>query len=507
MSALGDGEMLQVPSVDAPSHDQPDVASMSAPATEGANDATASTNANNHTNNAPVSTSASRFNLPTFSPATEEILKRVTTNTTLGTPGWEAAREAVLKNMATSDKIPTPPPRDAPSRRGRGGKKPSPLSNGINAPPETPIAAVKEEAIETPGPVSVPSTGRGRGRGRGRASLRGSASVRGLGSARGLGRGRGRGRGGGRGGRRKSDGDDVIKVEDAGDSDSSENYTPLATATRSGRSVQKPEAFVPVIPSPTQGQKRKRNFGRRNPELTVCKLCLRPHSPATNMIVFCDDCNTPYHRYCHHPPIPQEVVDIADMEWHCSECKIQRGDPVDEPDVDSFVAAQVLTQAQKRQVLSLLPTQTLVTLLLRANSLRPDLPLYPPGSQKVPLPTTLPELLDDPRPRPNGRSPSDSDLQPYEIRPPDEPPFDVDDPAVNYPKQGYGLGRTLPPERDDLSWLVDDNYEVYSHVYQTDPQAANESLFPAEDRDETGSGDVTMAGAEAGSGAGSDAGS
>lgn len=34
--------------------------------------------------------------------------------------------------------------------------------------------------------------------------------------------------------------------------------------------------------------------------------------------------------------------------------------------------------------------------------------------------------------------------------------------------------RTLPPEQEDLQWLVedDDRYGVFSHMYQVDPRAA-----------------------------------
>jgi hypothetical protein len=39
------------------------------------------------------------------------------------------------------------------------------------------------------------------------------------------------------------------------------------------------------------------------------------------MIVYCDGCNTPYHQYCHDPPIDKEVIQIPDMEWFCKECK------------------------------------------------------------------------------------------------------------------------------------------------------------------------------------------
>jgi hypothetical protein len=38
--------------------------------------------------------------------------------------------------------------------------------------------------------------------------------------------------------------------------------------------------------------------------------------------------------------------------------------------------------------------------------------------------------------------------------------------------------RTLPPEQDDLQWLVDedDKFGVFSHVYQVDSQAANAGM-------------------------------
>jgi hypothetical protein len=115
-------------------------------------------------------------------------------------------------------------------------------------------------------------------------------------------------------------------------------YSPVVTMTKSGRSVQKPTAFVPPPPSPTTTNKRKRPY-RRNPESAVCKVCLRGTSPANNMIVFCDGCNTPYHRYCHHPPIDQAVIDEVDKEWYCKQCEKERVVPVPESDVADFVTA------------------------------------------------------------------------------------------------------------------------------------------------------------------------
>ena len=251
-------------------------------------------------------TTPSSFHEPQFSAQTESILKRINANNAnaaaAGTPGWEAARAEVMRGMATSDKLPTPtPPRDTstPKRGGRGGKRASDADQ----------SAIKMEGAAsqaTPG-----SSGRGRGGGRPR----------------------GRGRGGGRGGKRKRE------DKSDGESDDSEVYSPQVTMTKSGRSVQKPSTFAPPPPSPTTTTKRKRPY-RRNPESAVCKVCLRGTSPASNMIVFCDGCNTPYHRYCHHPPIDQAVIDEVDKEWYCKQCEKERVVPVPDSDVADFVSAE-----------------------------------------------------------------------------------------------------------------------------------------------------------------------
>ena len=53
-------------------------------------------------------------------------------------------------------------------------------------------------------------------------------------------------------------------------------------------------------------------------------MCHRPTSPSNNQIVFCDGCGTPYHQYCHDPPIENEVCEIAEKEWFCMECVVKR---------------------------------------------------------------------------------------------------------------------------------------------------------------------------------------
>lgn len=48
--------------------------------------------------------------------------------------------------------------------------------------------------------------------------------------------------------------------------------------------------------------------------------------------------------------------------------------------------------------------------------------------------------------------------------------YDTDPPA-HYPKAGNGLARTLRPDSEDLGWLVDDNFEVFSHGWKADGSA------------------------------------
>lgn len=248
-------------------------------------------------------------NVRQTSAQTEELVRRINENAAsaakAGTPPWEAAREAIMKDMVTSEHFANVPARG--SGRGRGGRGSRGGRGGKR------LSFADEDSVDVKmedGLFSTPGSGRPRGRG---------------------GRPRGRGRGAGRSGKRKREDD-----ED-GDSDSSDEVTPIATMTKSGRNVQKPTSFVPPPPQSPTTNRRKRVYNRRNPENAVCKSCLRGTSPASNMIVFCDGCNTPYHRYCHKPPIDQAVIDQVDKEWYCSQCESDRIVPVPEAEVAGFV--------------------------------------------------------------------------------------------------------------------------------------------------------------------------
>ena len=356
-----------------------------------------------------------------------------------------------MKDMATSENMPTQTPSgDAiPAERGGRGAKRASFADGNPTPNKTEADASQA----TPG-----SSGRPRGRG---GRPRGS-----------------RARGGGRGGKRKrEDGSE-------GESSDSEVATPVVTMTKSGRNVQKPTSFVPPPQSPTAAPttKRKRTY-RRNPESAVCKMCLRGTSPASNMIVFCDGCNTPYHRYCHQPPIDQAVIDEVDKEWYCKPCEKERIVPVPDAEVASFVSAAGAPPEQRQKYFASLPPGMLVTLLTRATTLKPDLPLFGPdfearvssnttaGAASSATPTNgKPQKPYIPQPPPPLLHPQQQQQQQMSSYA-DDPRYPVpDEHPAHYVRPGQGLMRNLPPEQEDMRYLVDDDrYQVFSH-YHLDPQ-------------------------------------
>lgn len=167
---------------------------------------------------------------------------------------------------------------------------------------------------------------------------------------------------------------------------------------------------------------------------------------------------------------------------------------------------------------------------MRASELGPDLPLFASGIVAAAVPATRTDEAQAGPSAQNGSAPitsqtldatslyqpqqhektqnpssatlnhSEADVEPAPIPAPNpptiEPPTTEDrghssdaeadvhydgyadvDPPTGFPRPGHGLARTLPPEQEDLQWLVDDNYDVYSHYYQSDPQGAHNGVF------------------------------
>lgn len=259
-------------------------------------------------------------------------------------PTWNPPQDPATPQMDTPPQYITPPSRairgvktGARRARGaaRGGRKPR-------------IKAEPSEVSNTPTIVSTPAEGRESGRGR----ARGARTNRG-----GRPRGSRVGASASRGVKRKREED-----EEKDDSDVSEIITPLPTQSRSGRKITHANNFSPVIidleekakPSapakpartviditetaePRNGKGKKR--ASKPGEASVCKNCGRGHSPASNMIVFCDGCNGPWHQFCHDPPISQDVIRIEEQEWLCSDCQVLREEKAH---VEGKVSAEAL---------------------------------------------------------------------------------------------------------------------------------------------------------------------
>jgi len=162
---------------------------------------------------------------------------------------------------------------------------------------------------------------------------------------------------------------------------------------------------------------------------------------------------------------------------------------------------------QKRTCLTSLTQTTLVSLLIRASNLRPDLPIIASNARPAGLDTSngtsatfgsaqaststpaaaQPPSAIAPPPLNSHNHTIDGELNNPNHDEEDDDDADMDaeayddDPPAHYPRPGHGLARTLPPEQDDLQWLVDDNDEVYSHIYQTDPAVANQAVLGADD--------------------------
>ncbi|KAI9884037.1 MAG: transcription factor TFIIIB subunit brf1 [Watsoniomyces obsoletus] len=455
---------------------------------------------------APPSNTAS---FPLLSASTEEILKRVSANGG-ASPGWLAAREHVLQRMVTSQDIPTPPPSTSGRGRGRGGAG---GSGRWGAPAASSTAGGA--------PTTTSATPRRGSSAANAAALAGSgspATATAPSSARG--RGRGRGAGGKRGGRRKrakqeedSDVDDEIT---SGNSSNSETLTSFPTKTKSGRRVHRPMQFDPATKTPT----RRRGPYRRMAEATVCRTCQRGHSVPHNMIVFCDGCNTPYHQYCHDPPIDDEVVRVEEKEWLCMECLGVKSKPllagvgmgmgtsasaggIGEVDLRTAVSGEGLSAHEKRTYFTLLPIPSLINILMHATMVHPDLAIFAPdaksqvtrflATQKKAVdsnPTTTTtitpsQLLNEQQP-----TLTESQIQNHDFLPPPQPqqhqqqqalepqhPQELQQqpppkvpyfPYQHYPKPGNGL--RLPfLTTDELALLVDDDLDAFTHLYHGVP--------------------------------------
>ena len=278
---------------------------------------------------------------------------------------WTTARDSVINQLVAEEDIQalsTPATVPQTKRAKTGGRRGRAGRHAGGRPPKVKLETAVNTPM-TPGDVITPS-GIGRSRGRGKGMN--------IGRGRGFGGGRPRGsragtsvaRGMGRGIKRKREDEDE---GDKDDTDASETYGPLPTQSRSGRKISKvagltqvPRTFIdletntvvtptarPKIAQKVGGEKKEKEKKRyRKPgEASVCKNCGRGHSPASNVIVFCDGCNTPWHQHCHDPPIPWDVVRIEEQEWYCADCEVLREEKIH---LDGKVSAEGMSLVEVR---------------------------------------------------------------------------------------------------------------------------------------------------------------
>ncbi|OJD28133.1 hypothetical protein ACJ73_00458 [Blastomyces percursus] len=231
------------------------------------------------------------------------------------------------------------------------------------------------------------------------------------------------------------DDDGVIRAGDSSSDESSDEAASVTTQTKSGRQIHRPIVFYPALAStgsgsPTgpdtssssQARKRRRVYRKGKEMNVVCKRCERGHSPAANLIVFCDDCNRPWHQFCHDPPIEKEVITVKDLEWFCKECRPPNDASSEEIPVTSNVQQASIHRIDTSNCLPILPSETkvggeqfsleqkrgylcslshshLVNILLDISSSTPGLPIFPQN---------LPDLPSSTLPQPTAQAPQSS---------------------------------------------------------------------------------------------------
>lgn len=157
--------------------------------------------------------------------------------------------------------------------------------------------------------------------------------------------------------------------------------------SRTGRVLKAPRAYVPAPNSSVTGARPRKEA------TIVCVACGRGHSPNSNMIVFCDGCDTTWHQKCHDPPISDHVVEDQAAEWHCDRCKpVARLSPVRPAKLKKTirvhprtakggprheVSGAQLTVDMRRAYLSRLSHAELLELALKVSVENPQVPMFP----------------------------------------------------------------------------------------------------------------------------------
>ena len=171
--------------------------------------------------------------------------------------------------------------------------------------------------------------------------------------------------------------------------------------SRTGRVLKAPRAYVPAPNSSATGSRPRKEA------TIVCAECGRGHTPKSNMIVFCDGCDTTWHQKCHDPIISDHVVDDEAAEWHCRRCKpVALRSPVRPEKVKKAVrphprtakggprlevSGAQLTVDKRRAYLSRLSHAELLELTLEVSVENPQVPMFPRDMAVLDRQSVLPQ--------------------------------------------------------------------------------------------------------------------
>ena len=245
--------------------------------------------------------------------------------------------------------------------------------------------------------------------------------------------------------------------------------------TKSGRQVTKPATYDPAAMD--AGTKKRVHYGKRTQEQALCKRCTRMHSPTSNQMVFCDDCDDAWHQLCHEPRIDNAVVRDTKAQWFCTSCQSRRDrsqgkkpKPAEKTPTEEW---REKSMDQKRAYLTGLSHQDLLLVMMRGLEVNPDLPIFPAirlstQGGAAPLPNgPINSVRKASHP---GRSYPAKGRKNRKILPRNNSYDRAGNAEANpyepkWTEAGQGMYSLLPPEREDDKHLVDhDDYESFSVV-------------------------------------------
>ncbi|KAG9293262.1 hypothetical protein G9A89_010633 [Geosiphon pyriformis] len=128
-------------------------------------------------------------------------------------------------------------------------------------------------------------------------------------------------------------------------------------------------------------------------EDVLCSICNEGQSPKHNRIVLCDSCDIPFHQQCHKPTIDDYVTEVRDASWFCSECEEAKHGgkkrKIESSELPIGESGEEIPEEKKKKYLASLSMDILINLVLHAEKLHPNLPIYPHHLKESELMTGL----------------------------------------------------------------------------------------------------------------------